>query len=58
MSENDYVPEGPEDYSGYIAEADYDDEFDGILEQQGLEDLTQDGYFENLEIDYDTDCWC
>jgi hypothetical protein len=40
------------------AELDFEDDFDGILEQQELEDFAQDGYFENLEIDYDTDCWC
>ena len=33
------------------AELDFEDDFDGILEQQELEDFAQDGYFENLEID-------
>jgi len=36
---------------------DLGDDDDYNLEQQGLEEFAQDGYFENLETDYDTDTW-
>ena len=55
---DDYSEEDTQDIDfDASAGLDLGDDDDYILEQQGLEEFAQDGYFENLETDYDTDTW-